>query len=275
MRILSVIYILAITLSGCKHFAKSTQANPECKSIISGEVISQGKWFKKLPALVTKKKNKEEIIRGRIIEKKADGYIFKPYRTQTYGPDPEPALYHFDEIICLIDSNGHTVYGTPPDEYLRWWGMTIEVVPVTNIKAGSTFIELNPNKVFSFCLEPGSYLIKKITFNFTESGFLGDKYTDISETLPNITFKVDEGKDNYIGEIYIDDEPNIEKSSKILCIAGERPTDAVGMQFGLLGALASASAKSKLNPFHYIFFKNEKYDEKKPNNVKSSINVSE
>lgn len=249
MKTIIFLLIIFVSFTACRNFALTTFENPKCKTIISGFMSCNGRWDQKVPVLFMKLEDGIRIRFGAIIDRNADGFIFKPDRTQNYGPYPKPRLVKYDEIICMLDSNGQVIYGTFPNKYLSFWRMEWELVSSTKPKTSSIYLKFESNWNFSFCLEPGEYFVDNIIFKKSDVS----NYSDFSEKLPEINIVVKPNKDNYIGDIYLDDINTNIHVYNIPCAIGQRPSDAnIGIMFGAIGAIANEISKSSKDVFHSL-----------------------
>jgi hypothetical protein len=250
MKIPIIFLFLILSFTGCRTYAPTTLENPGCKTVISGIMYCNGRWDKKVPVMFTKLDDGIRTRFGEIIERNDEGFIFKPDRTQNYGPYPKPKLFKYDDIICMLDSNAHIIYGSFPEKYLSFWGMIWELTSASKV-ASSIYLKIESNSYFSFCLEPDIYIVKSIQFiNESESN-----YTDFSSYLPEIKINVKVDNNNYIGDIILDNLKFDDKFYKINCKIGQRPSDVIYGMIGLVGALANELDKSGQEIFHTIMIK--------------------
>lgn len=195
-----VFWILTVLFffNACSSFQKlqPKQENPDCKTSISGSLHYNFRGNNKDTILILKRNLSDLLLKGRIIEKTSEGFIFDPDKRNEH--DEQTKLYKFDDIKYIIGLNGNLIFGAFPDsmEYdslsLK---ITISKVDSTVIKPFPLSMVINSNESFSYCIEPGLYRIREIVI----TGF-----HHYSLILPEITFEVTKGYDNYLGDIYLD-----------------------------------------------------------------------
>jgi hypothetical protein len=107
---------------------------------------------------------------------------------------------------------------------------------------------LFPNEPFSYCIDPGSYKILKI--HFLES----DEVVDQGTELPEITFTIDTGKVNYLGNIFVDYKTREEENTIVIpCNYYDANASAMAGMFGLIGGLTYAIANDIANSgLHHV-----------------------
>ena len=245
-----IVILIALSLYSCRNFAPTTKENPDCKHIISGKSIFNYIWLGRVPVMIINYHGSHEFLFGKLGEKTSEGYMFYPERIHNFGYAPKDRLYKFSEIECLFDSSRNKIYGSIPKDILEEWKMIWQIVPYLNKSKKITYLEIESNSEFSFCLDPGIYQVQNIEFiKSNKKGFL-----DISVYLPEMIFEVDSNKNNYIGDIYLDEKDKIVEAFEIPCKVGSRPSDAAaGYWLGLTGAIVNEAIKSGENPTHTIF----------------------
>ncbi len=233
---------------GCSNTesALKTTESPSCPTVVEGFFHSGETWIGKPPeikgsAICVKREPDADpkTIYGKIIGADDKGIRFLPKRAGLYQPDS--AYYTFDQVVWAIDKDGKAIRGEVPKGVKKVvWSMEIEISNIDQPEAKHITMELDPNERFSYCLNPGTYIVKKISYN-ADAGS-GEECKDESDSLPNVTMNVNPFVINYIGDLYLDLRadtlPNVYSLPTIIL---KRPGYDVGMQFGLIGALAYES----------------------------------
>lgn len=197
----SIMYVLAImtVLYGCKTYAPTTDENPDCKTVVSGNIFFDVRTKWKAPALVIKVDGRYKFLHGRILEKKDDGYMFAPEVTNKFDREREPRLYNWKEIVLLMDSSKTILYGAIPEEYNNFWTYDWCLIP-ESAPSSPIHLKMKSNQPFSYCLEPGNYTVRNIIFINNRI----ENYSDISLNASMISFGVKKNLNNYIGDIHYD-----------------------------------------------------------------------
>jgi hypothetical protein len=194
LRIFYFLFII-ILLTGCIHELSTKKEHPECQTTISGCFHYSIKSNNKDTVMLLKGFFNDVPIRGKIIDKTSEGFIFDP--AKKLKRDAPPTLYKFDEIRYVLGSNGKLIYGKFPD--------SVNLVPTISIifhKEIDTFPEPESIKMsfkadepFTFCIDRGRFRVTSISMSILSQSLIGE---------PEISFDVAEGFDNYLGDIYID-----------------------------------------------------------------------
>ncbi len=196
IKIIYYLLILAL-LSGCVSYTNllTKEIKPNCPTTISGCFHYRLKPDNKDTVMLLKGFLTDVLVHGKFIEKTSDGILFDPSPNNNYNPPQN--LYEYEDIKYVLGSNGKLIYGSFPD--------TAKLVPIFNLymqNVADTFpgaenfrMSFKANEPFSFCIEPGKYVLKSINMNVINQQSSG---------LNEITFDVSDSLDNYIGDIYID-----------------------------------------------------------------------
>lgn len=115
------------------------------------------------------------------------------------------------------------------------------------------YLELEPNKHFSYCVRPGTYTIDKIEFSIKEN-------LDESIRIPTIKFRAEVDKSNYLGNIHLVN--NISDSSGCIKIPYKivhNPNEiGIALMFGLVGtAIYQGLKKSDIDGYYLLKVSND------------------
>lgn len=256
--------VFLLVLASCAPQVKILTPDSKCKTTVEGfyHVRLHMEWPGEAPALLWKSKGRVRGVSGKILEINEKGVLFDPRRE---GPfyDPKPKFFSKDQIVTLIDSAHHVILGEIPEKYKDGWQMILWVKNVSMKNTEVIRLALLPNRPFGFCMVPGLYHIEKIQFK-NKKGII-----DEGLEIPNLFFKVERDKANYIGDLYLDSK---EFNQNVIGISYKnvyRPKEAfwVGFAGGLWGsALYSAYKAAKgADGVHFLLIK-------KNENFKSMLN---
>ncbi|HKB85006.1 MAG TPA: hypothetical protein VKD08_02465, partial [Ignavibacteriaceae bacterium] len=141
---------------------------------------------------------------------------------------------------AAVDTSGKAIYGEVPGKFLLGMHMNIELEDVNQPQRTKLIMELKPDHSFAYCMQPGEYRVKQITWE--------NENKDVLESvdLPEITLTIDTGKVNYLGEIYIDTKkPGDPGTLSIPYKSWNRDNAAAaGWIFGLAGSVVYSLTNS-------------------------------
>lgn len=236
--------VISVFMFGCSGAQKalSPENVPNCMTIIEGNFHSRVTWNGDVPVLLLKNSENQDGMKGRIIEKTAEGIRFDQNRVSPFY-DPAEKFYPYEDIICAIDENREIIYGSIPNKFSIVWNADVELVPQDTLKAKPTILELKANRRFSFCLNTGLYLVKKITFKGNNG------YVDEAIHLPEMELMVERGYNNYVGDLYLNFSPLTSEETCLLPFKIKYRPDqaAMGAMFGLVGALIYSATTASLH----------------------------
>jgi hypothetical protein len=191
--------VFLFILTSCGPEVKILTPNSKCQTTVEGfyHVRVYMKWSEEAPTLFWKSKGQLHGVSGKILEINDEGVLFDPRRE---GPfyDPKPKFFPKDQIVTLIDSARHVILGEIPEKYTDGWQMVLWVKNVSLKNTEVIPLKLLPNSPFGFCMVPGLYHIERIQFK-NKVGII-----DEGLEIPNLFFKVERNKANYIGDLYLD-----------------------------------------------------------------------
>ena len=199
-RIIVIISLLILPLFfNCATKLKVVKKNQDCNTSIVGFYCPEMIWSGRFPTLLKRQNNLTYPIYGKIVSMKEAGVIFIPNLIDG-RPNSESYLYSKDDLLAVIDSSGHVIYGELPSKYLKPKDPLDVTLIVHNEKQPKRFkykFTMKMNQKFEFCIKPGRYTIVGIQFQ--------DNYNriEIGTDFPRMKFKVDSNYKNYIGDIYL------------------------------------------------------------------------
>lgn len=171
---------------------------PGCETSIEGYYHCADLWLKAKPALIIRQGMEMKIITGTIVSTDSDGVTFDP-TGEGQLRDPKPEYFHYKKIEALIGDNGEVLHGTIPPVYSRAYALELHLVPLYKPEPEPINVTMEPNKQFGFCVPPGDYSIDAIMFRNDYQ-----KMVDEGIGFPKLTISVEEGRSNYIGDLYLD-----------------------------------------------------------------------
>jgi len=185
------------------------------------------------PNIFLKMPKAPKLLKGKLISIDSIGVIFD--QDNVGFSDEEAKLFPYDTLYGVIDSSGALIYGNVPGFYAVQHKLEIELLNLTTKEFRR--LVLPPNEPFAYCIKEGNYKITGIKF-------IGkNDVEDIGTDLPEITFEVESGITNYLGNIYVDfKSENDENVMVIPCNRNDEGRSAALGMFGLLGAVANAVA---------------------------------
>jgi hypothetical protein len=235
--------------SGCTHYAVRTADNPKCRTVVSGFFGCPQRWAGKYPALMVKENYQLKTYFGTIVSMDSSGVQFE--RTKEGILFTTPKFYDRSKIVCLIDEKDQLRFGNLPKGYGGTWDIDLELKSFNDSTSKPVTLPLEANKPFSFCLDPDIYKIINITFKRSAD------YIDLSRELPLLKIKVEAGKRNEAGGIFLDSLMAGKTSVDIKCKIGRRPNDAmVGMMFGAVGSIVNELSRRNDELMHMLSFSN-------------------
>ena len=256
----------------CASKLKKFKENSDCTTTIVGYYHTELIWKGRYPTLLEKINGLTYPVYGKIASMKEAGVIFIPNLING-EPNSERFLYSKDDLLAVIDSSGHVIYGELPSKYLKPKDPLDVRITVHNEEQPKRFkyeFTMKKDQKFEFCIKPGSYTIVGIQFQDGENRV--EKGTDFAK----MKFKVDPDSRNYIGDIYLN-SPDIE-GPKIKVPYKDMNPDGMTMAAffgGLTGAAIYAIDREIAPPVghHFLTICNNPNEEFSEENCK--INVIE
>jgi hypothetical protein len=219
---LIILFPLIFLLYGCGASEATTyNRNKQCKSVVEGFYESNIRFSRKCPVLVFKKLHSPRLLYGKIVSVSDTGVIFDPNRESPFY-DLDAAFYSKEEIDCVVDSQGFSVFGNIPDKFQLICNMEWEIENTQDKSNKTSKLLFYSGNKFAYCLDAGTYRVKKVLF----TADLDYGYTWEDELIANyeIKFSVENNKTNYIGNMLLDypveDSTNVHQ---LLCKIEHRP----------------------------------------------------
>lgn len=248
MQFLSIIGTgLFLFLLGCSSqntLQSFKESGESCQTTIEGTVTETQKWLGDAPLLVTRGVGRNFDFReGEILEYNEEGVMFHEVR-RSVANNPDPKFYPTSQIFSLIDENGNILTGEYPDEDYgtNYFMLSIQKIGSDEKASG---ILIQPGKPFSYCAEPGEYVLNSIIWarNNGDSDITSD-YVEFSNV-----FTIHENSANYIGDIYVNLDEKMEFANRYRYPMKElsRPDRTAGwvVGFGLTGAIINEFARDR------------------------------
>jgi hypothetical protein len=229
----SILIVSIFALQGCagNKSLVPVKVNHKCVTTVEGFYHSKIFYPNTVPALLLKDVPLPKILHGQILGLEHAGIRFDPVREGLLY-DPPAVLYKYDEIVCAVNDSRQVVYGVLPDKYSDVWSLEVFLVSTDQPDAEPLKMALEANQKFSYCLDPGNYVVTKIEFKSRRN------WIDKSVSIPKLGFTAVKGHANYIGDLYLDyASPGSPNVHVIPFEIKYRPkAHAAAGQFGLAGA---------------------------------------
>lgn len=258
--VLSYLFITSLLIYGCapnKLIKKSVQ--PDCETAITGYYSMPTIWNSYFPAMVLKNGYLKRAISYQL---KDDGVDFVEKKSGIFS-QVDTVFYPYSEITTFIDSNTNCVYGEIPKVFrLKDLKIQMNLFYLEDSTYSPAYMELEPNKTFSYCLRPGTYKIDKILFEHSEG-------RDKSVSVPSLIFHIKSNSLNNLGHFIITrvsapeqtNNPNI-YYVPFRIVSRKAASAFIGGIGGIVGGIA-AVASNAADIYADDYYKIEiKYDEK-------------
>lgn len=234
-----IVLLTVFMLTGCATTNLQTyKENSTCPTTLEGYYHEYTVLKNDYPCIFVKDKRGPLYMKGELLEKDPAGVLFKKKAGGLYSNDP--VYYPLDTLLAVVDTSGKTVYGKVPDKYLLGMHMNIELEDTNHHDRTMLIMELDPDRPFCYCMQPGDYRVKQIIWE--------NEKKDVMEgvDMPDITFTIDSGRVNYLGDMYIDkNKPGDAGTLSIPYKSWNRDNEAAaGWMFGLAGSLVYSLANS-------------------------------
>jgi hypothetical protein len=272
-RIIIIISLLILPLFFyCATKLRAVKKGQDCATSIVGFYYPEMIWSGRFPALLKRENNLTYPVYGKIVSIKEAGVIFIPNLIDG-EPNSESYLYSKDDLLAVIDSSGHVIYGKLSSKYLKPKDPLDVRITVHNEKQPKRFkyqFKMKMNQKFEFCIKPGRYTIVGIQFQS------GQNRVEAGTEFPKMIFKVDSNVKNYIGDIYLN-SLNIEGPKVMVPYKNMNPQNAAlaGLLGGLVGETIYTIDRAIAPPvgFHFLTIHSNPPEESSEENFK--INVIE
>lgn len=237
---------LWITVIGC-----STQELTKYEDDNSCSTTLEGNYYKETtsncdhPAVFLKMELAPKLLRGKLMRIDSSGVLFDPDNVGFY--DEDPTLYSYDTLYGVINEEGKLIHGKIPKFYAVNQRLVLEIEKSKTRQLSQ--LNLYPNEPFAYCIEPGEYEIEIIKF------IDEDEIEHIGYDFPALTFQIDSGKSNYLGNVFVDYKTRNDENVIIIpCTNYDKQSSAAaGMFGGLIGSIVYSVANSAENEgLHHV-----------------------
>lgn len=235
--------IAIISLTGCRHAAVSTKDDPTCKTVVRG--VFRAPFYlpqieaQERPLMISKKNGKQRIEAGKIISMDSTGVNFDRAKIGVAGGGIR--FYPYSEIVCLLDSSDHKVYGNLNFSDIHQWELQLDIVPTAKPKSSPTFLTLKSCEEYSYCLEPGLYAIVSAQCN------LGS-YRAFSTHLPEMYINVAADTVTYLGELIMDSTAVL-ADEFVMAFQMQQSYVAAPIGSGIVGAMVAGLANALMQEY--------------------------
>jgi hypothetical protein len=251
------IAVSSLIFTGCstKELIKYSDDN-SCITTIEGNYFKELKPGYDYPVIFLKMEKYPKRIKGELIIVKEDGIIFDPDNIGFY--DEDETFFSFDTLYGVVNSAGKLIYGAVPEFYDAPPIRHKLIMELTKKETeDKTKLVLQPNEPFAYCINPGEYIVSVINFAIEEN-----KLQDTGYDLPIINLTVEEGKANYLGNIYVDYKTKDDKNALVIPCKNEDAgaSFTAGFLGGVIGSVAYAIANdiSSSGLHHVIHIERDK-----------------
>lgn len=243
--IIMPVLLLAYFLSGCSSRELTKYADDNsCLTTLEGNYYKETGANCDHPAVFLKMPRNPKLMEGNIVSVDSSGILFDPDKVGFY--DEDETHYSYDTLYGVIDAKGKLIYGNIPDYYAVSQRLVVELEKSETKKISE--LVLQPNEPFSYCIEPGQYKITGLKFIDKKD------VQDIGTDFPVVSFSIEAGKANYMGNIYADYKTRDETNVLVIpCSKYDGDAQAGAGMFGLIGSLAYAVANEIENAdLHHV-----------------------
>lgn len=235
--LLQYILISVLLFSGCATTNLIKYCDkPGCPTTLEGKYSQPDLITVSYPCIFVKDFRFPKYLSGELIGMDSTGILFKPKSGGLYST--EPIYFPFDTLTGAVDANGRIIYGDVNKRYLTGIKMSIELEKTADPELDKLILDFNPDEYFSYCVDPGEYKIKRITWETEREDFME------SIDIPEIKFTVDSGKANYLGDINVNIKRPEDENVILIPFKSYNKGNAAmtGFLFGLVGAAIYASS---------------------------------
>ena len=250
----SFIFILLIIFTACNtNNLYRFDEDPNCTTTIEGYFSAPNIWDSYYPAIV----KKGQIVYGNVISKSDKDIIFVERKSGIFH-SPDTLKFPIQDIETIIDSEKNCIYGAIPNKFAVK-GLKVKMYLIKRYapELESIFLELEPNKSFSYCVAPGTYGIDRIEVIYK-------KGIDESLSVPFRPFIIKPNTTNYIGNVslLVDTSACTDNVYKIPFKNLVNNSDAAvaGFLGGVIGGVIYAavkSANSDVSKYYYFKIEND------------------
>ncbi len=210
--------------------------NHNCLTTLEGKYSQPNPLTVKYPCIFVKDFRFPKYIGGEFIGRDSNGVLFKPKASGLYST--EPIYFPYDTLTGVVDGSGRIVYGEVNEHYITGIKMNLELENTVHPELDKLILQLIPGESFSYCVDPGEYKIKRITWETERQDFMEGM------DIPEIRFTVDSGKANYLGDLNVNIKRLEDKDVILIPFKSYNKGNAAmsGFLFGAIGAAIYASS---------------------------------
>jgi len=173
------------------------------RSIVEKKFIEN--WSSEKPSLVILRVGKQPLkLSGEVLSVKEDGVLFDESKT-SIAHDPDPKFYPEEDIYLFINEKGEKVIEPKIEQdWIDFGNVQFVMENTQNVKSSSVKFQAEVGKSFSYCIPPGSYMVKKIKPSYKSDDFLKETQKYNSKDTLNWHIDIKASHSNYFGDFYID-----------------------------------------------------------------------
>ena len=232
IKIIILVVISILLLNGCSYNQLTRHSNsPTCETTIEGNYFTKSIYKFDGPAILFPWSNLDPIRHGKVIRKDSAGVLFLQNKIGMFG-SADTLYFKYNKIRAIIDSNNRCVWGHLDRNEEIGIHMKIELSKYHEHSYSPIYLDLFPNRKFSYCIKPGKYEITKIIEYFpykSEEVY----YASMPEHIARFEIKRDCA--NYIGDIKLLDNKSSDKASLVVPCKNQSTGKTAGFIGGFMG----------------------------------------
>lgn len=203
----------------------------DCSTTIEGRFLSNSIYKYRSPAVLYPRESKIWIRYGKVIKEEKNGILFEETNSGLFTK-PDTLFINYDEIRAIVDSNKYCVWGKLKEKEEVGLHFTFLLKHLKDPQYEPIYLSLFPNKNFAYCAKPGKYEITSVTMIYPDES---DEYyyTSVYERVAQ--FEVEEGKANYLGDIKLLYNQDIDSVSLLVPYKEQTTGASAGSVGGFLG----------------------------------------
>lgn len=227
--------------------------NPKCQTTIEGNFRTPQTYKYFAPAILFKKDFKLKYDLGKVIRENEGGVYFEK-KTYSFLDHPDTVFYNYSDIRAIVDSNYFCLYGHLEDNECKETSIKIYLEKEGSPEYQPIYLELVTNEKFSYCVDPGSYKVKRIVKHISEDYYY--------ECFPVFDINIEAlfGRANYIGDIVFSSENNQHTDFVKIPYYKQVKAENAGAAFGVIGSIIANSSNSswrdKISGYYYFSISN-------------------
>lgn len=211
--------------------------SPTCETTIEGNYFTKSIYKFDGPAILFPWSNLVPIRHGKVIRKDSNGVLFLQNKSGIFG-SADTLYFKYDKIRAIIDSNNQCVWGHISTKEEVGIHMKIELSKYHEPYYSPIYLDLFPDRKFSYCIKPGKYEITKIIEYFP---FKSEEvyYASIPKHIAK--FEIKRNCANYIGDISLLDNRSSDKASLIVPCKNQSTGKTAAFIGGFMGGLVGGA----------------------------------